>query len=74
MWSRIRSWLRSVPSRLDGTRLDEGEQLTHLGVGASFPPSDQIAQFYADNKHRPINVKPLHIKRVQETDDDFPIG
>ena len=55
MLARLRSWLRSVPARLDGTRLDDGEQLTHLGVGASFPPSDggdpmRIVKALAENK------------------------
>ena len=73
---RLKSWWY-------GVRIADGEQLTTLGVGATFPASEQIAQFYEDNKGKPINVKPVRmilenpetiVPPVDVPEDAYPIG
>lgn len=80
---RLKEWLKSIPARWHGTRIAEGEQLTTLGVGATFPASEQIAQFYARNEGRPIAVKPLRlvvdnpdtfVRPLEVPEDGYPIG
>lgn len=66
-WSRFRSWLRSAPARFDGTHIADHDPLTHLGIGATFEPSDKIVSFYRENKDRPTVVKAL---RLVETHPD----
>ena len=62
--------LQRLKDQWYGIRIAEGEQLTTLGVGATFPASEQIAQFYEDNKGKPINVKPVR-KLIEPNPDTF---
>lgn len=68
-WSRFRSWLRSAPARFNGTHIADADPLTHLGIGATFTPSDKIVSFYRENRDRPTVVKAV---RLIDTHPDAP--